>query len=465
MTEQHYAHGWLAAILPAAAERFRVADATLAGVLAGAGASVGDDEPDVEIVAVPEEVRGDAALAVVTIDPPPRGRGTRAGRAAGRLARSLQARLRSRRAQSSLRRAGYAQTAVVRWDVTQRVQLPFLPPVERSLAERVPRRAVVLGHRGERAPTVLEAALAAAARDSRRELRPRWASIQAGTALAAVDSALLRVAIGPAARAQIEDQVAALETLRQSDVPPSVEGRVPWLLAHGRTGLADWSLERLLPGSRPGRLMTALVDDCLSFLVGLHRVRAGGPGRSFAELAATVALVSEREADVVHALGERLDAELAGLERGFGHGDFFAGNLLAEGDRLTGVLDWDAAGPGRVPLLDLLHLQLTRDPYGPDENWGRAVVERLLPSARSGGDPLVRRYAAELGLDLDPRTLEALVYAYWLEYAAYQLRAHPDRLSSAGWIAGNVRLVAREAEAFTNASGHAGARAARTRRA
>jgi hypothetical protein len=465
MREQHYAHGWLAAVLPATARRFRIGDETLAGVLAAAGGAVVDDEPDVEIVAVPEELRGDAPLAVVTIDPPPRGGRTRLRRAAGRLARSLQTRLRSRRARASLRRAGYGHTSVLRWDVTQRVQLSFLPPVDRSLAERMPRRAIALGRRGAREPTVLEAVLAAAGHEAGRELRARWASIQAGTVLAAADSALARMAIGPAARAQIDDQVAALEILRLSDVPPFVGERIPWLLAHGRSGLADWSLERLLPGSRPAQLTERLLDDCMDFLVGLHRVRGGGAERSLSEPAEALAGVAGDEAEVVRRLGERLDGELSGLERGFGHGDFFAGNLLAQDDRLTGVLDWDAAGPGRLPVVDLLHLQLTRVPYGSDDDWGRAVLRRLLPSARSGADPLVRRYTAEVGLDADPRLLEALVFAYWLEYAAYQLRAHPDRLESTAWIEGNVRLVAREAGSFTKASGREGARAARTRRA
>ena len=463
MTEQHYAHGWLPVVLPARARRFRVADGTLADVLAAAGGELVHDAPDVEIERSLEGVRGDAALAVVTLDPPPRSGGNRLLRGAARLARSMQARLRARGARAALRRAGYEQTSVLRWDVTQRVELPFTPPVERSLAERMPRRALALGRRGAPEPTVLEAVLAAAGSEVGRELRPHWASIQAGTALAAADSAILRVAIGPAARAQIEDQVAALEALRSSEVPPFVDERIPWLLGHGTSGLADWSLERLLPGSRPARLADALLDDCLAFLVGLHEARGDGEGRSCAETAAILAGVSGDEA--LRAVGERLDEELSGLERGFGHGDFFAGNLLAEGDRLTGVLDWDAAGPGRLPVVDLLHLQLTRVPYGSDEEWGRAVIERLLRSARSGGDQLVRRYNAELGLDADARLLEALVYAYWLEYAAYQVRAHPDRLSSPSWIEGNVRLVAREAASFTNASGREAGRAARTRRA
>jgi hypothetical protein len=467
MKEEHYAHGWLAAVLPAAGRRFRVADETLAHVLSGAGGDLVDDEPDVEVTAAPEEIRGDAKLAVVTVDPLPRRSRARLVRAGSRVASSLLTRRRARRARSLLRQAGYEHSAVIPWDVTQRVRLAFLPPAERSLAERVPGRAVALGWRGEREPTVLEEVLAVAGRDAGLTLRPRWASIQAGTVLAATDSALLRVAIGPAARAQIQDQIQALTALREKALSPFVHERVPWLLAHGQTGLADWSLERMLPGSRPAReLKPKLLEDCLTFLIGLQQARGNGAARSFAELARSIGDVSGGGTEVVvRSLGERLDEELAGVERGFGHGDFFAGNMLAEGNRLTGVLDWDAAGPGRLPVVDLLHLELTRVPYGTDDDWGRAVVDRLLPAARGGGSALVQRYASAVGLEIDPQLLEALVFAYWLEYVAYQLRAHPDRLSSPAWIAGNVELVARKAESIRKANAPGGGRGARTHKA
>jgi hypothetical protein len=467
MKEEHYAHGWLPVVLPAAAGRFRVADETLAEVLVGAGAELGDDEPDVEITACPEEIRGDAKLGVVTVDPAPRRSHARLVRAGSRLARSLQTRRRGRQARSVLRHAGYEHTAVLPWDVTQRVRLPSLPPIGRSLAERMPGRALALGWRGEREPTVLENVLSVAGREAGLTLHPRWVSIQAGTVLAGADSALLRVAIGPAARAQIHDQVDALTALRRNELPPFVSDRIPWLLGHGRSGLADWSLERLLPGARPPReLKPKLVEECLRFLVGLHQARGDGAGRRFTELAGAVAAVTGGETqDLVRGLGERLDDELEGVDRGFGHGDFFSGNMLADGNRLTGVLDWDAAGPGRLPVIDLFHLELTRVPYGTDDDWGRAVVDRLLPAARSGGSPLVRRYASALGLDLDPQLLEALVFAYWLEYVAYQLRAHPDRLSSPAWIEGNVELVARKAESIRQANGPGAGRGAQTHKA
>ena len=116
-----------------------------------------------------------------------------------------------------------------------------------------------------------------------------------------------------------------------------------------------------------------------------------------------------------------------------------------ETTRLSGVVDWDAAGPGRLPLLDLLHLELTRSAPFADVDWGRALLERLLPLARAGGDEGIARYCGELGLSADRSVLEALVFAYWLDYAAYQLRTHPVRRVQPAWIEGNVELVVRSA--------------------
>lgn len=463
MREDHYTHGWLPAVLPADARRFRVADETLAAVLASVGAEIVDDEPDVEIVAGSSEVRGDAPLAILTVDPPPRRGGGPALRAARRLAASLSARARARDARRLLRARGY-EPSVLLWDVGQRAELPLVPVAGRSLSERMPQRAVVLGRRSAPTETALAAALTEAGRAAGDELHPEWASIRAGIVVVAAGSAILRVAIGHS-RTQIHNQIAALDALQRAAPPEAVAVRIPWVIAHGRAGLADWSLERRLPGARPPRRLEGeLLEDCFEFLVGLRRVRGRADiGRTFADLVEAPARVCRPEtARTLRALGDELERALARIERGFAHGDFFAGNLLAENGRLAGVLDWDGGGPARVPALDLLHLQLTREPYGSDDDWGRAVVERLLPAARAGGDPLVRRYCAELGIDPDPRLLEALVFAYWLEYVAYQLRTHLDRRSQPAWIDGNVELVARAAEPFTTGSPGRAGRAART---
>lgn len=434
--------GWLPGVIPADARRFRVVDPDLAASLAASGAELVDSSPDVEIASAAEEIGGEAPIAVLTVEAPPRGARPLLVRAAMRLLGHLRVRARAGGARRALRRRGYENVSVLGWEVGQRAELPGVPAPERRLIERLPERALVLGARGPRGPTSLEAALAAAGIEAGVEPRSRWASVRAGVVLVATDAGLLRAAIGGGSY-QIANHAAALEALGRAGASELVAERVPWLLARGRTGLVDWSLERFLPGVNPPRALTpALLEECVDFLVALQRALGGRDGgQSLVDFADTAAGVCRPESAArLRALGERLELELAAVPRCFGHGDFFAGNLLTHGTRLTGVIDWDAGGPGRLPLVDLLHLQLTRVDYGGDDEWGRAVVGRLLPLARAGGDAAVRRYCREVGLEADPALIEALALAYWLGYVAYQLETHVQRRSQPEWIEGNVEL-------------------------
>ena len=65
MTSAAFDHGWLAAVLPADATRFRALDEGLAAVLADAGAELVESGADVDI-APASELRGEADLAVVS---------------------------------------------------------------------------------------------------------------------------------------------------------------------------------------------------------------------------------------------------------------------------------------------------------------------------------------------------------------------------------------------------------------
>jgi Phosphotransferase enzyme family len=444
-----YGHGWLAAVIPAEARSYRVGDAALADALRHVDAELVRGAAEVEIAPSRDEALGDAPLAIITIDPPPRTRRPRLVRALRRLGTTIRTRLRARVARRELHRLGYPNTRTLLWDVGQKARLPTIPAADRSLAERLPERALALGWRGPKQPTALEAALQAAGEAVGKKLEPRWASIRAGTLIVATDGGMLRMAVGHS-RSQIENHIETLGALSMIDLPSTVTARVPWLLAHGRVGLADWSLERMLPGSRPPRALDpALLEESLEFLVALHSTTDGARAVRPQELAETVASVcGDDSVEILRAVASRLDRELADLPRGWGHGDFFAGNLLAAEGRLSGVIDWDAAGPGRLPLLDLFHLQVTRVDYGGDHQWGAALLDRLLPLARSGGDDLLRRYCAKRGLEADAGLLETLVVAYWLEYVSYQLRTHLDRLTQPEWLEGNVEGVLRDLEPF-----------------
>jgi aminoglycoside phosphotransferase (APT) family kinase protein len=217
---------------------------------------------------------------------------------------------------------------------------------------------------------------------------------------------------------------------------------VPYLVARGESELASWSLERRLVGAEPATLSDTIVADCVDFLVGLHRTEVGKSTEGiFVEWAHVVARACR--ADLAVALttrAERLELELADLPRGIGHGDFWRGNLLVENGRLAGVVDWAAAGGSRLPLVDLLNLYTAE--HEP-RYFGRALVEYLLPWARSGGDDIARAYCDRLGIGIRPGVLEALAIACWLERAARELETYGDRIGRPAWLLNNVEVALR----------------------
>ena len=399
--ETEVRHTWLPAVLPARAHRLLVSDSALAEVLLEAGAELVESGADVEI-GPPSELAGEAPLAASPIgDPNPDARSL-GGRIAGRLGSTSRVRIEAARARRGLRRLGYPMTEILVWDLGHRLALGERG--RRPVAERLPRRAVAIGSRGRRSPTLLEAAVGDAASAVGRPLRLEWASARAGLTTAALDSGLLRVAVGPS-RGQLERQAAAHATLREASLPGKVSELIGRVEAQGRTGLADWSLEQRLPGGAPPSTFSdQLLAECIDFLVVLHGAGATAqPVRTVTATAETAAaFLPQAEARTVVALGSRLETTLAGLPRGFAHGDFFRGNLLVENGVLVGVIDWDAAGPGRLPLIDLLHLRHMNEHHPADLDWGPTLVEHLLPWARAGGDDPARGYCHRVRIEPSP---------------------------------------------------------------
>ena len=431
-------------MLPAAARRFRVADARLAVALRAAGAELVAVSPDVEIVSRSEDLGGGAPVVAVSLGRPGWTRGSLAARIAKRSAASARVRLEAMLARRGLRRRGYPLTDIVTWDVGHAFR-DAGSSSPRSAVEHMPQCALVLGRRGAAGQSLADSALEDAGRAAGTTLTARRLTARGGLMLAFTDHGLVRMAVGPGRR-QIQSQVAALEALRAAGAPETLSRLVPWPSASGRSGIADWSVERLLPGAPPeAPLADDLLAECVDALVTLQSV--DGPGDSQASLTESAAVVAqvcgEPEATIVREAGRRLDAALGGVPRGFGHGDFFSENLLVDGGRLAGVVDWDTAGPGRLALLDVLHLILTSRGQPLDLAWGPTLVRELMPWARQGGDALARDYCARVGMDPEPRLLEMLVVAYWLDRAAGQLGSHAEHWEDRDWIDSNVRSVAR----------------------
>lgn len=202
---------------------------------------------------------------------------------------------------------------------------------------------------------------------------------------------------------------------------------VPRLIARGD----DWTAETLLPGSRPGRVKQQTWEECVDLCARFPR--AAAPEAPRADLDAIATAVAQ--------LGDKPLAALDPLERLPGiarHGDLWRPNLLTEGARLTGVVDWDAWHPAAAPGTDLLNLYAT-ERHGP----GVGAAWAHKPWRSPGFASATARYWDALGLTPTPQDLDAIAVAWWAGQVAASLRRLPHLAGEDAWLEANVLAVAR----------------------
>ena len=124
----------------------------------------------------------------------------------------------------------------------------------------------------------------------------------------------------------------------------------PRILRVGSTGAAVWSLQERLAGDVLRRLTPTHAAQLIA-LAGRHDVDSGRrrPWREDAIAAARDWLDSTpvdptTRVVLAAAIDRGEGAEI--LQTTIVHGDFHHGNALVEGDEITGVIDWEIAGPG-----------------------------------------------------------------------------------------------------------------------
>lgn len=331
-------------------------------------------------------------------------------RAGERLAASAIIRARAVTARHALRACGYGAAFIVPWEVERPLRVSGRSPDgRRSLVERLPQAALVVGLRSRREPAALDAALDGASEAEGQPVGPERLLAREFGVVAVTQPGTVRVALGPTRRL-LDAQRAALDELRAAAPDAIVGSRVPRLGGSGRCGLTTWTLEHRLPGSAPSLpLAGRIVADCVELLVARHRAGARGEGGGRRPRAR---LPSRRRA---RARPTQLRA------RGF-----WSENLLVIDGRLRGVVDWDSVSLGRLRLLDLLHLRLgAARPLDP-EDWGSAIVSDPLPWARRGGGKIVRSCLEGIGLRAATEILAALMRTYWPDRLTYQLGAQSD---------------------------------------
>lgn len=348
-------------------------------------------------------------------------------------------------AQRALQRHGYGQQRLVVWESGQPLiehGTAWIP--DTPFAHRLPLNAVVSGSRAANGKTILDAAREQAATVlSAGQIAEPALIGSSGVVITGAGHAILRLALGRA-RELLAAHRSGVEMLMRTDPDRSVARRLPLGLATGDVGLASWSLERRLPG----RVAVAvagedLLDDCVEFLTGVHLAGRGMASpvdlRQSAEI---IAGACPQDAAAIRRVANALATDLAEIPRGYAHGDFWTGNLLRDGGRLTGVVDWAAAGPGRLPLLDLFTLRV--------ENlrlkFGLSPAQALLRYAAQ--DPLrdsaVRDYCQRIDIPLDRRCARRLLTANWFDRLARSLTdsiMEPGRIGTRAWRRANVDPV------------------------
>lgn len=428
----------LPAVLPAESRRVAAEDRHVRALLEASGAQVAGT-PDVALAvgALPVDVPHRVALLGPTAEP-----GTRARSldAFARLAEWTSSTAVAGSLSWSVRGAGWRE--ILRWDIEQRLSAVGVDAGAHRLAERVPRRAaVVVRHSREPWRSLLQAMLAAA------EVHPERIIVKEGVLVAIGTDRVARVALRsawPWLRAE-NDAISGVREL----LPSMAASLIPEPLADVTVGLAAGVVQSRLHGRAPDAPLPApMWRMCLEMLAHLHAV--SGPPLDHQQLVSTGNQAADRlrergspsAADAILHLVTDAAEVLVDVPTVWGHGDFWHGNLLAADERVVGIVDWDAAGPGHLPLEDLVQLiAADRGPTGA-LGYGRALVDVIMPWARAGGDADARDLLSTVGVAPTPELLRALVTGAWARRMAKQLVRYGDRAGRSDWVEVNVIRVA-----------------------
>ena len=228
-------------------------------------------------------------------------------------------------------------------------------------------------------------------------------------------------------------------------------GMPPRCLGRGEVaGQAYW-VEDALPGTPVTRVTLrgpGVLPAATRLVAGLHaRTGARCPlterlARSHVEdrirRVAAHPAAGGTHAAVLNRLGAEVTTALTGrtTRTCWIHGDFWPGNLLADRDTVTGVVDWDRAGPAELPLHDLLHLHVLARRMQTGAELGDLVVRCL----HGGVAATVGVPAGQVDGWFDGVPERIAVLLYWLRHVSLFIdsEGHSD---NPRWLRANVERV------------------------
>ena len=223
-----------------------------------------------------------------------------------------------------------------------------------------------------------------------------------------------------------------LERLAIAGVPLA-----PRPLGRGVVAGASWMAEKLLPGHRPGLLTPDLVHQA-ALACGRLPISDAVPTAPVEDLLGAAAVLPRYAADL-RRLADRLRSRLDGIPAVLRHGDLWAGNLLVDRGRLTGIVDWDAAHSSGVPGADLVQLVATDVRRRRRLPLGQAML--ALPWRASTFTAATAEYWWALDIAPHRALLDVAGIAWWASEIHHTLVRFPQRRTDERWVAENVAAV------------------------
>ena len=222
----------------------------------------------------------------------------------------------------------------------------------------------------------------------------------------------------------------ALARLEEAGVP-----LVPGPVERGETSGASWTTETVLNGVRPRRLSRRVSSDVVDLC---SRLPSAGAVSSLEERLDIVARSVPRWRKGLDRVLERLSPVVADVPAIMQHGDLWAGNLLEDSGRLSGIIDWDCYHQAGLPGVDLLQLVI-----GERETRGKESFREIWRSRPWLSDEyrsLTFAYWRSLGIRPEDDFLEAVAIDCWANRVARVFVRQPHMIDPS-WIEANVDSV------------------------
>lgn len=289
------------------------------------------------------------------------------------------------------------------------------------------------------------------------------AAVGLSSAFDGIPVAVLKLARGPEAVTSMRREIEIVRHLTADPRLGELHSVLPKVLACGETRQHFFLLEQALPGVDARRLLSdrraaERVQVAAAVTVSrLHQCTASAvvvddaladlwvdqPMRAVRGLGYWHPAIARREMSI-EALADELHKALLGrrLVVSWVHGDFSPGNIrvTSDGEKVTGILDWETSSINGLPMLDVVQLVLSTRVERKRCELGD-VLRTLLTGAGPSAHELRLLEVAQSSLGGDALSFRNLLVLSWLRHVADNLARSSELNRHRWWVRENVESV------------------------